>query len=91
MSTKHEVAVELAGGKRLVFETGRMAKQASGAALVTYGRNRCSGHRSGFSRSRGKGSISFRSRWITASTHTPADAFPADSSSAKAGPAKKRF
>ena len=34
MSTKHEVAVELAGGKRLVFETGRMAKQASGAALV---------------------------------------------------------
>ena len=37
MSTKHEVAVELAGGKRLVFETGRMAKQASGAALVTFG------------------------------------------------------
>src|ERR1700758_735515 len=35
--TKHEVAVELAGGKRLVFETGRMAKQASGAALVTTG------------------------------------------------------
>jgi polyribonucleotide nucleotidyltransferase len=37
MSTKNEVAVELAGGKRLVFETGRMAKQASGAALVTTG------------------------------------------------------
>src|SRR5579863_8644688 len=37
MSTKHEVAVELAGGKRLVFETGRMAKQASGAAFVTLG------------------------------------------------------
>jgi polyribonucleotide nucleotidyltransferase len=37
MSTKHEVAVELAGGKRLVFETGRLAKQASGAALVTMG------------------------------------------------------
>jgi polyribonucleotide nucleotidyltransferase len=37
MSTKHEVAVELAGGKRLVFETGRMAKQASGATLVTTG------------------------------------------------------
>src|SRR5208282_3535150 len=37
MSTKHEVAVELAGGKRLVFETGRIAKQASGAALVTTG------------------------------------------------------
>jgi len=25
--SKHEVSVELAGGKRLVFETGRMAKQ----------------------------------------------------------------
>jgi len=37
MSTKHEVAAELAGGKRLAFETGRMAKQASGAALVTTG------------------------------------------------------
>src|SRR6202047_1429297 len=37
MSSKHEVSVELAGGKRLVFETGRMAKQASGAALVTTG------------------------------------------------------
>jgi len=35
--SKHEVAVELAGGKRLVFETGRMAKQANGAALVTTG------------------------------------------------------
>ncbi len=35
--SKHEVAVELAGGKRLVFETGRLAKQASGAALVSTG------------------------------------------------------
>jgi polyribonucleotide nucleotidyltransferase len=34
---KEEVFVELAGGKRLSFETGRMAKQASGAALVTQG------------------------------------------------------
>ncbi len=34
---KHEVTVELAGGKRLTFETGRMAKQASGSALVTQG------------------------------------------------------
>jgi polyribonucleotide nucleotidyltransferase len=34
---KHEVTVELAGGKRLTFETGRMAKQASGAALVIQG------------------------------------------------------
>ncbi len=35
--SKQEVSVELAGGKRLVFETGRIAKQASGAALVTTG------------------------------------------------------
>jgi polyribonucleotide nucleotidyltransferase len=34
---KQEVSVELAGGKRLQIETGRMAKQASGAALVTSG------------------------------------------------------
>src|SRR5208282_1386596 len=34
---KHDVTVELAGGKLLHFETGRMAKQASGAALVTQG------------------------------------------------------
>jgi polyribonucleotide nucleotidyltransferase len=34
---KQEVTVVLAGGKRLTFETGRMAKQASGAALVTQG------------------------------------------------------
>ena len=34
---KQEVIVELAGGKRLTFETGRMAKQAPGAALVSQG------------------------------------------------------
>ncbi|WP_263409184.1 polyribonucleotide nucleotidyltransferase [Terriglobus tenax] len=34
---KQEVSVELAGGKRITFETGRMAKQASGAALTTSG------------------------------------------------------
>jgi polyribonucleotide nucleotidyltransferase len=36
---KQEVSVELAGGKRLTFENGRMAKQASGAVLVTQGDN----------------------------------------------------
>ena len=36
---KHEVTVELPGGKRIALETGRMAKQASGAALVTVGDN----------------------------------------------------
>ena len=34
---KQEVVVELAGGKRLTIETGRMAKQAPGAALVSHG------------------------------------------------------
>jgi polyribonucleotide nucleotidyltransferase len=34
---KHEISVELAGGKRLNFETGRVAKQASGSTLVSSG------------------------------------------------------
>jgi polyribonucleotide nucleotidyltransferase len=34
---KNEVTVELTGGKRLTFETGRLARQASGAALTTVG------------------------------------------------------
>jgi polyribonucleotide nucleotidyltransferase len=34
---KHEVTVELHGGKRITFETGRIAKQASGAAFTTSG------------------------------------------------------
>src|SRR5215467_1023346 len=36
---KQDVTIELAGGKHIKFETGRMAKQASGAALVTSGDN----------------------------------------------------
>jgi polyribonucleotide nucleotidyltransferase len=36
---KQDVIVELAGGKQIKFETGRMAKQASGAALTTSGDN----------------------------------------------------
>ncbi len=34
-----DVTVELAGGKQLRFETGRMAKQASGATLISSGDN----------------------------------------------------
>ncbi len=34
---KQEVTVELAGGKQLTFETGRIAKQASGSVFVSYG------------------------------------------------------
>jgi polyribonucleotide nucleotidyltransferase len=36
---KHEVTIELAGGKEIKFETGRIAKQASGAAFTTSGDN----------------------------------------------------
>ena len=34
---KQQITVELAGGKQITFETGRIAKQASGAAFVTSG------------------------------------------------------
>jgi len=36
---KHDVTIELAGGKHIKFETGRIAKQASGAAFTTSGDN----------------------------------------------------
>jgi len=36
---KHDVTVELAGGKQIKFETGRIAKQASGAAFASCGDN----------------------------------------------------
>ena len=36
---KQDVTVELAGGKHIKFETGRVAKQASGAALISSGDN----------------------------------------------------
>ncbi len=37
--TKHEVSVELSGGKTLSFETGKLAKQAHGSAVVRMGDN----------------------------------------------------
>jgi polyribonucleotide nucleotidyltransferase len=36
---KQEVSVELSGGKQLTFETGKLAKQAHGAAVVRCGDN----------------------------------------------------
>jgi len=36
---KQDATVELAGGKRLEFETGRLAKQAPGSAVVRIGDN----------------------------------------------------
>src|SRR5579875_2773660 len=38
-NTMQDVTVELAGGKQIRFETGRMAKQAPGAAFTTSGDN----------------------------------------------------
>src|SRR6266705_839172 len=35
----HEVTVDLAGGKRVSFETGKLAKQAHGSAVVRMGEN----------------------------------------------------
>src|SRR6266705_394605 len=35
----HEVTVDLAGGKRISFETGKLAKQAHGAVVVRMGEN----------------------------------------------------
>src|SRR5712692_1742557 len=36
---KQEISVELAGGKQISFETGKLAKQAHGAAVVRLGDN----------------------------------------------------
>ncbi|HZQ44537.1 MAG TPA: polyribonucleotide nucleotidyltransferase [Acidobacteriaceae bacterium] len=36
---KQDITIELAGGKHIKFETGRLAKQASGAAFTTSGDN----------------------------------------------------
>src|SRR5437660_11356875 len=36
---KHEISVELAGGKQMSFETGRLARQAHGAAVVRFADN----------------------------------------------------
>src|SRR5712671_7953170 len=36
---KQEVSVELAGGKRISFETGKLAKQAHGSVVVRIGDN----------------------------------------------------
>src|SRR6476659_10303889 len=36
---KQDISVELAGGKRISFETGKLAKQAHGSAVVRLGEN----------------------------------------------------
>src|SRR5258708_22964651 len=34
-----KISVEIAGGKQLSFETGKLAKQAGGSAVVRFGEN----------------------------------------------------
>ena len=90
MSTKHEVAVDLAGGKRLVFETGRMAKQASGAALVTTGETVVLA--TAVASPDPREGIDFFPLTVDYREYTYAGGrIPGASSSAKDGPAKKRF
>ncbi len=67
-----------------------MAKQASGAALVTTGETVVLATAVASPDPR-KGIDFSRSRWIIANTHMPVVAFPAALSSVKAGPAKKKF
>jgi polyribonucleotide nucleotidyltransferase len=74
---KQDVTVELAGGKQIKFETGRMAKQASGAAFTTSGDNAIL-------------ATAVASPDPKASSPMPADASPAASSSAKDGLPKRK-
>jgi hypothetical protein len=77
------VTVELTGGKQLSFETGKLAKQAHGAAVVRLGDNVVLATAVANADPR-EGIDFFPSPSITANTPTPVDAFPAASSSAKA-------
>ena len=44
MSEVHQVSVDI-GGTEITFETGRMAKQASGSVVVSAGETDGAGHR----------------------------------------------
>ena len=87
---KHEVTVELHGGKSIHFETGKLAKQAHGSCIVRIGDNvvlatACANP------TPVRASTFSPSPSITASTPTPRDASRAASSSAKGGPASAKF
>ena len=79
-----KVSVEIAGGKQLSFETGKLAKQAARLGRRALRRKRCSRRRHCQSRARAPASIFSRSPLTTANTPMPADASPAALSSAKA-------
>ena len=87
---KQEVTVELAGGKRLTFETGRLAKQASGAVVVSEGDNVVLA--TAVAAPEPKEGLDFFPLTVDYREYTYAGGrIPADSSSVKAGPASVRF
>lgn len=77
------VTVDLAGGKQLSFETGKLAKQAHGAAVVRLGDNVVLATATA-NPDPARALIFSRSPSTTANTPTPADVSPEASSSAKA-------
>lgn len=87
---KQDVTVELAGGKQIKFETGRMAKQAPGAALTSSGDNVVLATATA-SPDPKRVSISSRSLWSTVSSLMRVVAFPAGLSSVREGRVRRRF
>ena len=77
------------GGRRLVLETGKMARQADGAVLATYGETTVLCTAVGESQPR-PGIDFSRSPLIIRKRPLLLARFPADFSSARAGLAKKR-
>ena len=77
------------GANTLTIESGRVAKQANGSALVRYGdtvvlATACSTNPR-------EGIDFFPSRWTIENIPMPREKFPAASSSVKEDPRKKRF
>jgi len=70
-----KVAVELAGGKQLSIETGKIAKQAGGAAVVRFGENVVLAAATS-NPEPARASTSSRSRSTIANTPMPADVCP---------------
>ena len=81
-----DITVELAGGKQIRFETGRIAKQASGAAFVTSGDNAVLA--TAVASPDPKEGIDFFP--LTASSPMPVGGYRVGSSSGKAARAKRR-
>ena len=87
MAEVHRVSVEI-GGTEISFETGRMAKQASGAVVVRAGDTH--GPLAPRPRATCATSTSSRSPSTSRSGCTPRARSPARSSSARAAPARRR-